>query len=77
MLIKVQGYDHKVGVNFQHLRMHMSRVRAEFDRGTSPEIALKTLRLILERQEMADHVNLGMPGAANGAAIHADIEPRT
>lgn len=77
MFIKVRGHDHKGGVNFPHLRMHMSRIRAEFDRGMSPETALKTLHLILERQEMADRINLRMPDAADGSEIQADIERRT
>jgi hypothetical protein len=66
-----------MSVNFPHLRMHMSRVRAEFDRGTSPAAALKTLNLILERQEMADRLNLGILDAANGSVIHAEIERKT
>jgi len=66
-----------MSVNFEHLRMHMSRIRAEFERGTSPTTALKTLRLILERQEMADRLNLGILDAANGSAIHAEIERQT
>lgn len=66
-----------MSVNFGHLRMHISRIRAEFERGTPPAAALDTLRLILERQEMADGVNLGSLEVIDGSVTHIDIEYQT
>lgn len=66
-----------MSANFEHLRIHMSLIRAEFERGTSPTAALKTLRLIFERQKMADRLNLEISDADDESEIHANVELQT
>lgn len=61
---------------FQHIRMHMSRIRAEFDKGTPPEVAVKTMRLILERQNMADRLSLDASQARDGSDSQAEDQDR-